>query len=147
MAAATIVHPTYGTFSFIVATTPEGMPPDQFSIEEEELRSPGVDGRRYRTLSVQHPLISMETVADATTHAACVRLSRLYRKAMDGVPVQLNCTIAGTAYKFLDVHIEGVSPVVRIGAASGAEATSGSQAHVLCSWSLRLMNTGLTGTP
>ncbi len=145
MAVGSIVHPQAGTLSFLVMSTPTGWPIDQFNFEEEELRSPGVDGRRWRSVSVQHAEISMRTIADATTYAACIALARKYRTCQSGDPVTVTVAIAGTTYRFRNVHIIGVSPGVDAGGVFGSGATAGSTAHVSCQWQMILMDPALTG--
>ncbi len=145
MAVGSITHPTVGALSFILMNTPTGWPIDQFNIEEEELMSPGVDGKRWRTVSTQHAPIQLTTLADATTYAACITLAQQYRKAKTGDPVILAVTIAGTTYRCRNVHVVDVSPQVNAGGVFGAGATTGSTAHVMCQWQLILMDTTLTG--
>ncbi len=145
MAVGTLVHPQSGTFSFLIMSTPTGWPIDQFNIEEEELRSPGVDGRRWRSVSVQHAEISMSTLADATTYAACVTLAKQYRTCQSGLPVTVTVAIAGVTYRFRNVHVLGVSPQVVAGGVFGSGATAGSTAHVFCQWQMILMDPALTG--
>lgn len=145
MAVGSIVHPTVGTLGFLVMSTPEGWPIDQSSTDEEELRSPGVDGLRWRTTSYQHAPVVMTTLADDTSYATLIGLARKYRKCKNGLPVTVAVTIAGVNYTFKNVHVIDVQPRVSPGGCYGAGAASGSAAHIEAVWSLILMNTAATG--
>lgn len=145
MAVGSITHPFYASANFLVMSTPTGWPVDQFNAEEEELRSPGVDGKRWRTTSIQHMPITMTTVMDSTTYNGCILLARFYRLMKTGDPVVLAVTLAGTTYRFRNVHIVDVNPQVSAGAVYGAGATASSAAHVICTWQLILMDPASTG--
>lgn len=147
MAVGSITHPTYGVQSFLVMATDTGWPIDQFNVDEEEMRASGVDGKRWRTLSVQHQPITMQTVADDTTYALCISKARTYRKFKSGDPVIVSVAIAGVTYTFRTVHVLDVSPQVAAGGVYGSGAASGSAAHVLATWQLILMDTAVTGEP
>lgn len=145
MAIATLVHPIQGTVNFINAVTPTGWPIDVANAEEEELRSPGVDGRRWRTTSKQETEITMTTIADATTYAAVIALAQTHMRCKTGDPVIVTVTISGKNYRFRNVHVLDVQPQAVPGPAVGANATSGSTAHLITAWRLMLMDTATVG--
>ena len=146
MAVGSIAHPAVGTKSFLVMSTPTGWPIDQFRIDEEELRSPGVDNRRWRTVSVQHQEIALTTLMDFDTYANAIIAARDYIRMKTGDPVTVTVTIAGRSYRFSNVHILEVAPQAFPGGMYGAGATAGSTAHVQCQWVMILMDTTATGS-
>lgn len=150
MATVSIMHPlsSVGTLNFLAATSQTGWPIDVATVVEEELTSPGIDGKRWRTQMHQHTEIQMNTLADATSWDLAKQQAQLYLQAVTGDPVTLTSTIAGTTYRWRNVHILGVQPLVAPGGCFGAGAASGSAAHIIGTWRLILVNpfgTGETG--
>ncbi len=106
--------------------------------ELEELRTPGVDGKRHRTLSYQFGVVTVQTLADCATFSAGITLGNSYRSAV-GSFLQLSVSVgAGQNLIFKNVYVSGVSPTPRIGQAIGLDASSGNLAHVIANWNLEL---------
>lgn len=139
MPVATMTVQGSAAFSFLVASTPQGWPIDQASIVEEELLSPGVDGRRWRTESLQQVDIDMSTIDGCDTYEVAISTGRLYRR-MVGLIGQLSVTIAGTSHQWNRVHIAGAMPRAHSGKISGAGASASSTAFIMCDWKLVIMN-------
>ena len=145
MTAAYITHPTYGTWGFASMLTPTGWPIDQANAVEEELTSPGVDGKRWRTSSVQETEIQITSLSDFTSYDLAIVAARTYLKMKSGDPVLILVTIRGVNYRFRNVHILDVMPRAVPGTVVGADATANSVAHVVTEWRAVLMDTTVTG--
>src|SRR4051812_6839999 len=50
--------------------------------ELEELRTPGVDGKRHRTMSYQFGPIQAQTIQEATNYTAAIALGNQYRSVV-----------------------------------------------------------------
>ncbi len=135
MVAANLSVPPIGAFVFLTASSLNGWPIDQVSASEEELRSPGVDGRRWRTESQQQAIIQMQTVIDLATYDAAIVLARSYRRSK-GLVGTLTATIAGTGHIYPKVHIADVMPRVMPGGVFGSGALAGSGGWIICDWNL-----------
>jgi hypothetical protein len=145
MPLATMAHPTVGTLNFLMASTPTGWPIDVANAAEEELTSPGVDSKRWRTTSQQETEITMTTLADSTTYAGVITIAQAYLRCKSGDPVTITVSISGTTYRFRNVHVLDVQPQTIPGAVVGTGATVSSAAHVIAQWRLILMDTAVTG--
>ncbi len=145
MPAASLTHPSLGALSFLVARSASGWPVDQADADEEELRSPGVDGRRWRTTSDQHTQFQISTLIDCTDYKQAITLARKYLACKSGEPVILTATIAGVSYTWRNVHIVNVQPQPEPGTVTGAGTSSNTTAHVNATWDMILMDTAATG--
>ena len=127
---------TFGakTLNFVIARTSDGFVSELVQSVTEEMTSPGVDGRRWRTLYDQFPTFTMETVSDATAYADAIQYHNRAQSFKNEL-CKMTLTIAGTNYTWSDVHVNDVSsaavaaPVVYSGSASGV-------AHMLARWEL-----------
>ncbi len=121
------------TYTFLTFASDNGYLLDQEMITEEPLETPGVDGVRFRTLHKQHTPTEALTVMSASAFGDAVILANNYRKAKGRLGT---VTItAGSRTDSFAVHVVDVRPTPRVGPCIGASASSGSEAHVLCSWS------------
>lgn len=106
--------------------------------ELEELRTPGVDGKRHRTLSYQFGVVTVQTLADCATFSAGVTLGNAYRSVV-GEFMQLSVSVGtGQNLIYKNVYVSGVSPQPRIGQAIGLDASAGNLAHVVATWNIEL---------
>jgi hypothetical protein len=121
---------------FLTFATPTGWLVDQYAVDEEELRSPGVDGRRYRTESQQFPPFTAETIADADSYAAAIARARQYLRTQGGYG-DLAVTIDGTEYRIRRVHVLHVAPRCQPGKVVGAGASAAAAASVLGAWTFQ----------
>lgn len=141
----TVTHPTQGSFNFLASWTDGGWPTDVPLPLEEELRSPGVDGARYRTLGLQEKVFNLSTIVDATAYALAITTAQSHMQLMDGNPVVWSVTMGGALYRYLNVHVLNVTPKCNAGPVVGANALSNSAAWVLTQWQLRLLDTTAQG--
>ncbi len=100
----------------------------------EEHVTPGVDGRRWRTLYRQYPSFSMTTIGEAATFAvACANKNRA--ESLTNQLVSLSVTVGGVAYAFRNVHVESVRATAVPGTMV-ASGSSGGAAHLVSQWVL-----------
>jgi len=126
------------TYTFLAFKILEGgWPSKQPMVVEEEIVSPGVSGRRWRTMYEQHPSITVETVSEANNWLVAEDVATAMRKAK-GELGTLTITVDSQAYRFKDVHISDVAPVMRIGAIIGGGALANMNAHVVTRWTFEL---------
>lgn len=147
MSVATIVcsNPN-SSVEFLIARTQTGWPIDQREIDEEELRSKGVDGRRWRDESYQQMPFDMETVQDYSAYVTGVIYARTY-KFLKGKIVKLSVTIDARPYNFNYVHVLGVTPRVVKGQAFGTGALGASGGCIVyATWSLVNMGNDVVAT-
>lgn len=122
------------TFSFLTFTSDGGFLLDQEMIQEEALETPGVDGRRFRTVFKQHTATTAETVAAYASFGDAVIGANAYRKAKGRLgSVTIN---AGGRSESFNIHVVDARPQARPGGCVGAAASSGNAAHVICTWVL-----------
>jgi len=122
-------------FPFLSFRSSFGFVPEGAMAVEEELAPAGVDGRRFRTVHLQHTPVMVDTIAEAATYAAAVTLAENYR-ASKGHLASLSITAGGAAYHFQNVHIGAVDATVASGSVVGGGASSSSAAFVTCRWVL-----------
>lgn len=121
---------------FLAIQTPSGMIDDQIMAQAEELTTPGVNGRRWRTLFEQYPRFEMHTFTEVTDHAAGVALKRK-AESLTQKNVRLNATIGTATYAYIDVHVSAVSAVVTSGTVAGAGASTGT-AYLEIAWQVEM---------
>lgn len=124
-----------GVFTFVAAKTDQGFILDQASREEEELKTPGVDGRRWRSKGLQHDEFKLTTVSVVSSFTDAVVLAKEHQ-ALKGQNVYLTLDAAGTAVPFRNIHVKGVEPVPTRGEVTGAGVSGGVTAHVITVWTL-----------
>lgn len=132
---STSMDSTTKTFSFLTANLPEGFLLAVEAHQEEELISPGVDGRRWRTLYDQFPEFEMATIADFTAYSSAIAEGKLYHQCA-GRLANLSLTISGSNYLINRLHIRGCVPRASPGATAGAGVTSGAAAVLFGTWAL-----------
>lgn len=145
MPAAQFVTPeeTYTFLSFSILAG--GFPSRRPMVVEEEILSPGVSGRRWRTVYEQHPAVTAETVSEASDFQHASAVAEAMRKAK-GETATLSVTVDGISYRFKNVHISDVAPIPRSGAVVGGGATANTNGHVVCRWTFELTEFELSDT-
>ena len=134
------------TFNFLTMRTIEGgFLLDEPAAVEEELTTPGVDGKRWRIESYQHRPVVIETVAALTDFYSAVQQARQYHKAV-GKLATVNLTSGDEDYVFESVHIVDVRPIPRPGRPVGGGASASSEAHLVALWTLQLTSFGFSDT-
>ena len=129
---------SYGSrnVTFLIARTDAGYINDTPTEQAQELTTPGVRGRRWRTVFEQFEPFQLYTVIDAATYAAAIQTKRTIEGFAEGL-ARLDVTIAGANYSFTDVKVLGKPAAALVPfRAIGANATG--QAHVICLWNLVL---------
>jgi hypothetical protein len=121
---------------FLAIQTESGMIEDRSLAQAEELTTPGVNGRRWRTIFSQFPSFPMRTFSEATTYATGVNMKR-QAESLTQKTVRLIAEIAATTYAYIDVHVSAVQATVHPGPIAGAGAGSGA-AHVEIVWQLEM---------
>ncbi len=121
---------------FLAAQTPVGMVQDRALDQAEELMTPGVNGRRWRTLFAQYPSFEMRTFHEATNYAVGIGMKRTAENLTQKL-VRLNVTISTTTYAYIDIHVSAVLATVHPGPIVGAGAGSGTS-HVEILWQLEM---------
>ncbi len=145
MVAANLNVSPIGGFVFLTASTPSGWPLDQVATFEEELTSPGVDGRRWRSDSLQHMPIFMQTVIDLASYDEAISIARKYRRCK-GLIGNLSISISGTTHVYPKVHIAEAMPRCLPGRVSGAGAAASNAAFIVCDWVLFIVPIDLIST-
>ena len=123
---------------FLCARTEAGSPLETARESAEELTSPGVDGRRWRTVQTLHPEFTLSTVTECATYTNAITL-RNKAEALTNKLVDLVLTIDGTVYLFGNVHVNAVLARAGSGVVVASGSTGGA-AHLLCEWSLTMTN-------
>jgi hypothetical protein len=128
-------NPDPVTLDWIAASTPDGAPEFAKIQQEEELTTPGVNGRRYRTIFEQYRPFDVECFSD---HASFdVALDQQYRAVrLKGRIVDLSWTMAGTTYPGRAIHIAEATARVAPGRTAGTYSTSGSTCVVIATFRL-----------
>lgn len=131
------LYPASPALSFIIARADGGWPYDQRQVMEEELSSPGVNGRRFRTVFDQFPETTVETLSSVTNYTAAVAEARQHLLCK-GRLARLSVVVGGATLTYPKVHILDCAPVARVGSVVAADLT-GAGASVACTWRLVLM--------
>lgn len=123
---STTVDPSPVTITFDTFPTVEGYASFEAAHEEEELTSPGIDGKRWRTVYDQIPQLVVDASAPAwtssSTHSTACDLADKMRKAR-GRFGMLIVSSGGTRTIRLNVHVTAVAPRVSPGPLVGAGLT------------------------
>lgn len=122
------------TFTFLSFTSENGYLLDQEMIEEETLETPGVDGRRFRTIFKQHTPTAATTCMAYASFGDAVIAANAYRK-VKGRLATVTISAGGRVDRFT-CHVRDVQPVPRAGAVAGVGASVGNAAHLLATWIL-----------
>ncbi|MBA3622964.1 MAG: hypothetical protein H0W48_00540 [Methylibium sp.] len=123
-------------FGFVTASTDSGWPLDLRAVEEEVLESPGVHGRRWRTVFQQHRPFRLRTLAACTDFGAAVELARSYMAAIQRSSfARLTMNTPSKSRTWADVHVAGCDPRPAPGPVVGPGVTNAG-ASVLCVWTL-----------
>lgn len=147
MAVATLVIYATSTaaagipnFSFDTFPTVDGYPSFQTEIQEEELTSPGIDGKRWRTVFSQYPPVVVDESNPAwtavSTHILAANLADLMRQAKGRFGL-LTVSTGGTRTVKMNVHVSAVRARVNPGSIVGP-SISGS-ASVFSTWVLDVL--------
>lgn len=135
MAVLTITG-TYGQFSFLTAQATEGGFLYQVpEIVEEVLTTPGVSGRRWRTVQNQFAPAAVSTVAEAADFNAAIVTAANYMSLV-GTLVSVGWTVAGFPISYRNVHVAKVDAQPVAGQPVGGGASTSSTAHVRAVWVL-----------
>jgi hypothetical protein len=121
---------------FLAATFPAGTFDDEPVAQAEELITPGINGRRWRTLFLQFPAFQMTTTHEATEYATAA-LTKARAEKMVQKLVTLQVTIDGVAYSMRQVHVSAVIARLFPGPVYGAGTGSG-EAHLDLTWQMEL---------
>ncbi len=125
------------TFTFLAVLSSEGVPLNQPRLVEEVLEAAGVNGRRWRSIHRQFPVLEVRTLAEAATFTAAEILARSYLSArLTSQTVIMNLDAGGKAFSFPTMHCSGIDPVPQAGQVSGPAAGASSLAHVRALWRL-----------
>ncbi len=127
------IDPSPRSFAFDTFPSSIGYASFQDEHQEEELTSPGVDGKRWRTIFDQkNPIVVDRAWRSCTDHYAATVLAdqMIGAKGRHGL---LTITSGGTRTVRLHVHITAVKPVVSPGIITGPGITTGAAA-VVSSW-------------
>lgn len=146
MSVATLTLRTSGidpgplTFAFDTFPSADGYASFQSQHQEEELTSPGVDGKRWRTIFDQIPQLVVEGAWTAvSTHSAACDLADQMRSAM-GRQGLLIIVSGGTRSIRLNVHVTAVRPIVNPGVIVGPGVSTGA-ASVMSTWTFDITET------
>ncbi len=118
---------------FLTALSESGFVQEVALEVSEEQQTPGVNGRRWRTLYLQFPSFTLSTISEATTYAVASSYKNRADKLTNQL-VSLSLTIAGAAYSFRNVHVDVVRSVAVPGPVVAA-GSSGGAAHMAAVWS------------
>lgn len=130
--AYTIKFSSGPTFTFLAFQTPNGAPLAIARLLEEGLETPGVSGRRWRTVHQQHEAFELHALAAATDFAAAVALANSYLSAR---LVSQIVTLTDGSITLPNVHVASIVPVARPGGVVGT-GSNGEQASVFSTWLL-----------
>lgn len=125
------------SISFLCAKMPAGYFDDEPVAQSEELITPGINGRRWRTLFSQFPSFQITTTSEAQTYAGCALIKQNAERMVNRL-VTLNVTIDGVAYKMRNVHVSAVVAQLFPGPVYGSGASASTTAHVDLTWQLEL---------
>lgn len=141
MPAARIITSGGLTFNFLSMTTISGGFLLEFpATEVEELTTPGVDGARWRTVSLQHRKVIVQTVSEYTLFTDATFAASTMVEISGLVDVEISAGNSGSGYnvKRKNVHVGPVFATPRIGQPVGGGASASSGAHVIAEWTLQL---------
>lgn len=117
--ACTITPDAGGSYACEVFQTDRGLVSDQSVIIEEELTTPGVNGRRFRTVRTSAQEFTATVVITTSTVAAAKTAIEAF-DALVGNLCDLAHVVDGTTYNYTDVHCTGHQLSVRRGKVAGA---------------------------
>ena len=140
MPVGTITGPpgSFITISLERFETPEGRVLDANIIEEEELISAGVDGRRHREVGRRYRAFEASTTETTEDYVYAVVLARDI-ELLIGKDVRLELTnLGGGAFTYERVHVNNVRAVARPGKVAGSANFATHSASVECAWNLVL---------
>ena len=120
---------------FSVARLSPGTVLDRTNVELEELVTPGVDSRRWRSVRTYFPSFQMETWADAPDYAAGVAALRNYLLAQ-GQFVTLLWSGGNYSGQYFLVKVLDVQVKVAAGVLCGLGADANSGAIIRAMWTL-----------
>lgn len=131
-------------FDFLTLRTVDGgFLFDEPAAVEEELTTPGVDGKRWRIESYQHRPVVVETLAALVNFTSAIAQARVYHKAV-GRLASVYVGIGSGSEQFTNVHVLDVRPIPRPGKPVGGGASTDSEAHVIALWTLQLTSFALS---
>lgn len=137
--ASTLRFNSGPTFTFLVVLSSEGIPLSSARLVEEVLEAAGVNGRRWRSMHRQFPVLNVQTLAEAATFSAAEDLATAYLAArLAHQTATLSIDAGGAVFAFSNVHVGPLDPLPISGQVSGPNAGASSLAHVRCAWSLEL---------
>lgn len=124
------------SIQFLAVQFPAGFM-DLVAIDQaEELTTPGVDGRRWRTIYKQFPSFQMTTISEAATYSTAAELKKVAEKMVQKL-VRLNVVIDGVPVTMPDVHVSAVSSRLFPGPIFGFGAGI-NLAHIENNWQIEL---------
>lgn len=136
---ATITDEDGTVISFDKFLTPDGRVPDQEQSVEEELTASGVRGRRFRDVSERYPEFQAQTIETSSTYTTAVAQCRVYDR-LNAKNVRLVISdLAGSSYVFQRVHVKSARAVPVPGAVAGSTAGSTHAAHIMCNFTMVVM--------
>lgn len=119
------------SLSLLVARTERGAPNALPTVQEEELATPGVDGKRWRVVFRQYEPTELFTVIDCANYEYAVS-NKALAESFKGKLVRLQVTLGSVTYSFRDAHVAGVMATAFPGPAVGGGATGNS--HLVVQW-------------
>lgn len=114
------------------------------ALKAEVLESPGISGRRWRSMGFQMEPVTIECIADGVTWAGAVRFVDVVRSLV-GFFGSATLTTGGTPKTFKDVYLSSIEATPISGNVTGAGASANSTAHVRVT--IVLEATDFTGGP
>ena len=100
---------------------------------EEELRTPGVNGRRFRRLFKQYTPFTARTAFGSDSYATSNGYASDYLSAIGRI-AYISTTVGGQSLQYPSVKILGVSPMVGVGSYISQDNTFASL--IMADWSL-----------
>ena len=125
------------TITLLSALTASGTFDDEPVAQAEELITPGINGRRWRTLFRQFPSFQMTTVSEAATYAGA-QIIKATAEQFTQKLVNLTVTIDGITFNMQDVHVSAALCRLFPGPVYGAGASASNAAHIEIAWQLEL---------
>ena len=121
-----------GNLQFLVVRTDSGYIDEQLIDSTEELITPGVDGRRWRTIHGQFPHFRVSTVTECVNYAAAVKAKGTAERMVNTIAT-FSAVIGGNSYNFQKMHIDSVQCVAVPGPVVASGSTGGA-AHMMAEW-------------
>lgn len=121
------------TFTFLTMVTPNGLPLSIARLVQEPLETPGVNGRRWRTVNRQHRQFELRALAEAADVAAAGALANSY---LDALSSNQTVTLTDGATNLESVHVTDCEPVAIPGQVVSPLAGANSLASVVSVWQL-----------